>query len=197
MKFSIPKLSVEKFSEKKFFFPIQKIGWRFIGFWPGSDSIASWQIALAVCNALLVLIYAVFQLMFCFANNGDLVILLDALLPCVAHVVSAIKALIIILKRKEIKEILNSLEKSFCLSKEHVNKMSEFFTFNLFRFDEGKHQDSRQILSSFILLCACTVCDYKPDSLFLLVITCSQRYLQAVNRSRTKICVAVQSFVRI
>lgn len=187
MKYSIPKLSVEKFSEKKFFFPIQKLGWRFIGFWPGSASIANWQIALAFYNVFLVLIYAVFQLMFCYSINGDLVILLDALLPCVAHVVSAVKALMIILKRKEIKEILNSLEKSFCLSKNCAITTQKFLTFNPFRLDEGKRQDSRQILSGFLLLCADLVCDYQPDSLFFLVATGNQKYLPTVNGGGTEI----------
>jgi hypothetical protein len=106
-------LSFEKFSEKKFFFPILKFGWRFIGFWPGSDSTTKLQLTVAVLNAIEVLIYCFFQLNFCILNRQKLVVLLDALTPFGTQFVSVIKILIIVRWRKEIKQILDYLKNSF------------------------------------------------------------------------------------
>lgn len=104
---------VERFSQKKFFFRVQKIGWKFIGFWPGSDKFSSFISIHVILNCLEVLIYAAFQLAFCFVNRGNLVVLLDALTPVATQIVSAVKALVILWRRKDIKETLDYLRDSF------------------------------------------------------------------------------------
>lgn len=108
-----PFWDARSFSDKKFFFGVQKIGWTFLGFWPGSDNISACQLVYAVFNAFEVLTSAIFQLNFCFVNRQNLVILLDALTPLTTNITSAIKLLFIVWNRKEIKEILDHLKKSF------------------------------------------------------------------------------------
>lgn len=106
-------LTTERFIERKYFFRVQKIGWKLIGFWPGSDNVSTFQIIISVLNSLEVLIYAVFQLSFCYVNRANLVVLLDAMTPVTTQITSAIKALVIVSQRKQIKEVLDQLKKSF------------------------------------------------------------------------------------
>lgn len=103
----------ERFSDKKYFFRVQKLGWRLIGFWPGSSSIPTIQLVLAVLNGLEVLLYSIFQLTFCYQHRNELVVLLDALTPTVTQITSAMKMLVILWRRHEIKIILDYLQKSF------------------------------------------------------------------------------------
>lgn len=106
-------LDTSRFTDRKYFFRVQKIGWRLIGFWPGSDNISTLQILIAILNSLEVLIYAVFQLTFCYANRANLVVILDAMTPCATQITSAVKILIIVSRRKDIKVVLDHLKRSF------------------------------------------------------------------------------------
>lgn len=101
------------FYDKKYFFRVQKWGWKIIGFWPNSDNVSKLRIALAVANSVEILIYSVFQLMYCYSNLDNLVFLLDALTPVVTQITTAMKVLIIVTRRKDIKFILNYLKQSF------------------------------------------------------------------------------------
>lgn len=105
--------NVERFSDKKFFFRVQKFGWKFIGFWPGSDDVSTFRKVLAVVHVVLVLSYAIFQFYFCYENRANLVVLLDALTPLTTQMTSTIKVLVIFSRRKAIKEILDHLRNSF------------------------------------------------------------------------------------
>lgn len=106
-------LNVERFSDKKFFFPIQKLGWRFIGFWLGSDNITRLQILVAVLNSFEVLIYCVFQFNFCYVNRDKLVVVLDAATPLATQFTTALKILLIVWHRRDLKIILDFLKDSF------------------------------------------------------------------------------------
>lgn len=45
----------EQFNDQRFFFRVQKWGWRIVGFWPGNDHVSKFQIALAVANSIEIL----------------------------------------------------------------------------------------------------------------------------------------------
>lgn len=106
----------KRFNDEKYFFRIQKLGWMFIGFWPGSDNIQAYQVAIAVINLMEVLIYGVFQINFCYVNRENLILLLDAMTPLFAQLFTAIKALIVVWKRDKVKIILDHLKQSFIKS---------------------------------------------------------------------------------
>ncbi|KAJ6644456.1 Odorant receptor 22c, partial [Pseudolycoriella hygida] len=94
-----------------------KTGWKIIGFWPGNHA-SKFQIALAVTNCMEILFYSVFQLMYCYTNLDNLVLLLDALTPVLTQIVSAIKVLIIVKRRNDTKSILDYLKQLFVLDKD-------------------------------------------------------------------------------
>lgn len=103
----------ERFTESKYFFRVQKWGWRFIGFWPGNDIVSTFRLVLATLNGLEVLIYGYFQMNFLLEHSDNLVILLDAMTPWVTQVTSAMKMFIIMWRRHDIQAILGPLKKSF------------------------------------------------------------------------------------
>lgn len=106
--------NIERFCDRKYFFAVQKLGWKLIGFWPGDDHITTFQLSLAVLNSLEVLIYGYFQLVFCYANLDNLVILLDTMTPFLTQITSAVKILVIFWKRHDLKKVLDHLKESFC-----------------------------------------------------------------------------------
>ena len=103
---------LEKFSAKKYFFPIQQFGWRFIGFWPGSDAVTRLQLAVAFFNIFEILFYCIFQLNFCYINRSDLLVVLDAFTPLATQFTTPIKILVIVSRRREVKEVLDYLRES-------------------------------------------------------------------------------------
>lgn len=103
----------ELFSDKKYFFFVQRIVTRMLGYWPGSDSISSWQIAFVICNAMEILGYGIFQINFCLQNIDDLVLLLNGLAPLVTQIVIVNKLAVFVWKRKDIKKVLDYLLDSF------------------------------------------------------------------------------------
>lgn len=107
--------SLEKsvFASEKYFFFIPRKVLRFLGFWPGSDNIRPWQIRFAIYNVLVVLIYAVFQINFCIKHRDSLVLFLNGCTPLVTQLISAIKILLLVSRRREVKKILDHLEDSF------------------------------------------------------------------------------------
>lgn len=105
--------NLENFSARKYFFSIQKLGWKFIGFWPGSDNITKFQLALVFFNVFEVLIYCIFQLNFCYVKRERLVVVLDALTPLATQFTTSIKVLVIVTWRKELKIVLDHLRDSF------------------------------------------------------------------------------------
>lgn len=107
-------LDAERFSERIFFFRVQKIGWKFLGFWPGIDHVSSFQMFHAVLSAFVVFFYGAFQLNDCFVNRNNLFLVLETLTPVVSQLPSATKILIIVLvKRKGIKKVLDQVKESF------------------------------------------------------------------------------------
>jgi hypothetical protein len=107
------KSKLGNFAENEFFFRAQKFGWKIIGFWPGDDVITKIELFAAICKVFEIFVYSLFQLNFCYSNRGNLVALLDALTPCSTEIVSGSKILVIMWKRKEIKNILDQLKESF------------------------------------------------------------------------------------
>lgn len=124
----MPKMDTEQFSEKKFFFRVQKVGWKIVGFWPGSDNVSTFQTVLAVANCIEILIYSVFQLMYCYTNLDNLVFLLDALTPVLTQITTAMKVLIIVKKRDDMRAILDFLKKSFYFGNFHNVKIDDCVT---------------------------------------------------------------------
>ena len=104
---------LEKFSAKKYFFPIQQLGWKFIGFWPGSDAVTKLQLAVAFLNVFEILVYCIFQFNFCYVNRTDLLVVLDAFTPLATQFTTPIKILVIVSRRHELKEVLDHLKNSF------------------------------------------------------------------------------------
>lgn len=106
-----------EFYHKKYFFIVQKLGWKILGFWPSSANISKLRIVLAVANSFEILIYSMFQLMYCYSNLDNLVLLLDALTPVVTQITTAVKVLIIVSRRADLGVILNYLKESFYFGK--------------------------------------------------------------------------------
>lgn len=103
----------EWFSDKKYFFFVQRVVIRMLGYWAGSDNISSWQIAFVIFNALEILGYGIFQINFCLQNIDDLVLLLNGLAPLVTQIVIVNKLAVYVWKRKDIKKVLDHLLDSF------------------------------------------------------------------------------------
>jgi len=101
------------FGDRKFFLLLQRYGIRLLGFWPGSDDVKSWQIALSIVAACEVLLFTIFQLWFCAVNIGDLVEFLRGVTPAITQILTALEILSIVWKRKQIKQILDHLRNAF------------------------------------------------------------------------------------
>nr|QGW45394.1 odorant receptor 21 [Bradysia odoriphaga] len=110
-------LQTERFTAQKYFFRVQKWGWKVVGFWPGMDNIPSLRIGLAIANSIEVLIYSVFQLMYCYESSDNLVFVLDALTPVLTQITTAMKVLIIVARREDLKFVLDYLKQSFYYDK--------------------------------------------------------------------------------
>lgn len=107
--------SLEKsvFASEKYFFFVPRKALRLLGFWPGSDNIRPWQIRFAIYNALVILIYAVFQINFCLKHRNNLVLFLSGCTPLVTQLTAVVKILLLVSRRRDIKKILDHLEDSF------------------------------------------------------------------------------------
>ncbi len=110
-------VDIDRFQEQKYFFRVQKVGWRIVGFWPGNDNISKPRVILAIANSIEILVYSVFQLLYCYDNTDNLVFLLDALTPVVTQITTAVKVLVIVARRKELRSILDYLKQSFYYGK--------------------------------------------------------------------------------
>lgn len=103
----------KQFQNKQFFFRVQKWGWRVVGFWPGLGNVPKPRIVLSVANSIEILVYSVFQLMYCYESADNLTLLLDALTPVLTQITTAIKVLFIVARRDDIKFVLDYLKESF------------------------------------------------------------------------------------
>jgi len=101
------------FEDNKYFMIIQRFVTKFLGFWPGSDDIKWWQIAMFILAPCEVLFYAIFQVWFCVVNVGDAVEFLRGFTPMITQILTAFKALSIVWNRKQFKEILDYLRDAF------------------------------------------------------------------------------------
>jgi hypothetical protein len=119
----MPVFDRSKFKAKKFFFPIQMLGWKILGFWPGSKHISKLQLAFILFNVFEVLIYGTFQLNFCYQNRENLVVVLDAMTPLATQLTTSIKILVIVAWRNELKQVLDSLRE--CFLDGEVNELLE------------------------------------------------------------------------
>lgn len=98
-----------RYANKKYFFLVQRLAFLTgIGFWPGS-SFQAWQITFATFNALEILFYAIFQSNYCINNSGNLVLFLGGLTPLITQAVTAVKILLVLRKRHELKRVLDIL----------------------------------------------------------------------------------------
>lgn len=147
------------FGHKKYFFIIPRTMIKLIGFWPGSEIFRGWQEALAVVNALEMLVFGVFQANFCLKNKDNLVMFLNGFTPLFSQIVTASKILILVWKRHDVKKILNHLSYSF-LNGMKVTIVKRI-KFEIFYFTDN-HQDSIKVnqrmckLSFFITLVPAT-----------------------------------------
>lgn len=107
----------QRFVENRYFFRVQKWGWKIVGFWPGIEKVSSLRIALAVANSIEILVYSVFQLLYCYHSADNLVFVLDALTPVLTQITTAMKVLIIVARRNDLKFILDFLKQSFYYGK--------------------------------------------------------------------------------
>ena len=116
----------ERYMDEKYFFRIQRIFLRFIGFWPSTNYMKNYQIRLAIFNSMIVLVYGVFQLNYCIKSDS-LVDILDALTPASTQIVTGVKVLIVVYRRNEIKIILDYLYEFFVTGKRDLWHKSLMF----------------------------------------------------------------------
>lgn len=107
------KLQNERFEDEKYFFRVQQVGWKIVGFWPGMDNVPTRRIALAIANSIHILVYGCFQMLYCYERLDDLVIFLDALSPVLTQATTAMKVLTLVAMRKDLKWVLDHLKQSF------------------------------------------------------------------------------------
>lgn len=138
----------ETFGSEKFFFYFPKNIFKFVGFWPGSDNIRWWQIAFAIFNALEVLIYGIFQVNFIIENKDNLVMMLNGLTPLVTQVVTSIKILFIVSRRRDIKKILDYLFNSFVNGEIGERRISNLIIIFVHRHAEGLREDQQALLQT-------------------------------------------------
>jgi len=86
---------------------------RGVGFSPGDDNIKKWQMSFAVASVINILFFLVFQFWNCFANINDMAEFLRGFSISVPQVFVAIKLLILIVKRKDFKRIIDFIVKAF------------------------------------------------------------------------------------
>lgn len=126
-------LKDERYMNEEYFFRIQRIFLRFIGFWPSTEYMKKYQIRLAIFNSMIVLIYGIFQLNYCIKSDS-LVDILDALTPASTQVVTGVKVLIVVYRRNEIKIMLDYLYEFFVTGKQgFMTKKSLIFYLNDFQ----------------------------------------------------------------
>lgn len=179
-----PVPDIERFSDKKYFFRVQKWGWKIVGFWPGKDNVSTLQIVLAVANSIEVLIYSVFQLMFCYANKDNLVLLLDAMTPVLTQITTAMKVLIIVWRRDDMRAVLDYLKQSFYfgkLQKHKLNLTITSFTTFIIRSSTWKHQDTHQSFSNFPSIRIHSLRFCKLNEFVLLPFANGERFLSTVD----------------
>jgi len=101
------------FGDRKYFLIVQRWIVQLIGFWPGSDDIRIWQVALAFLSPLESFFVVAFQLAYFFTSNSSFLEYLRMFSQIVVQVMNAFKILFIALRRKELKTILDFLKKGF------------------------------------------------------------------------------------
>ncbi|CAO1405802.1 unnamed protein product [Diamesa serratosioi] len=102
----------ERYMDEKYFFRVQRIFLRCIGFWPSTNYMKNYQIGFAIVNVMVVLVYGVFQLNYCIKSDS-LLDILDALTPASTQIVTGVKVLIVVYRRNEIKIMLDYLYEFF------------------------------------------------------------------------------------
>lgn len=106
-------LDYNRYTSSKYFFFHQKLGWRLMGFWIGSDNISKFQLYFLYFNCMEVLGYGVFQCCYFYAVRRNLVELFAALTPFSTQVPTVIRFLFIVRYRKSIKKVLDYLKNAF------------------------------------------------------------------------------------
>jgi hypothetical protein len=111
----------QAFSEKRSFFRLQKIGWKLLGFWIGSDEVNYLRLALVILNCTEIIGYGVFQCYFVYENRGNFVTFLDGLTPFLTQTPMAMRVLFLLWHRRTFKKMLDFLEGIFdnCTKEEH------------------------------------------------------------------------------
>lgn len=108
----------EIFDSEKFFFIIQRVGMRFIGLWPSDEAAyTSWLIFFAIFNAMEILLNGIFQVNFCFKNMDALVKFLNGSTPLITQILTAVKILILVWRRNDLKKMLDYLRDAFVTGK--------------------------------------------------------------------------------
>lgn len=187
----LSKDTTERFQNPKFFFRVQKWGWRIVGFWPGVSNVSFLGIFLAVVNSIEVLIYSVFQLLYCYSNTNNLVLLLDALTPVLTQITTAIKVLIIVARRDDLKFVLLFLKKSFCEGIFFCVSITIFVArvlfYSHFRSIRRWSENPQKSVNDFICIWTDSLCLCELDQFVFLSDTNCERLLPIGDGHRTKL----------
>lgn len=148
-------LTDDFFENNKYLFIVQRVALSLLGFWPGSEFIHPWQIVFAIVSALEILIYGIFQVNFCINNMGDLVTFLNGVTPLFTQFMVVQKIFVIVWKRRDIKKILDHLQRSFDYGLMQfrlfqVRKTSVYFCRLSKKFEENQRKDVQIVV---LLLC--------------------------------------------
>jgi hypothetical protein len=106
-------------------FKVQMYCLRFIGVWPGPIMTAMkvHHVALATINCLFLGLCSISEIIYGYQHiSDDLQLALDCLAPATAKGVQALKIAVLIIRRNELKELLNVLH-DLCLKGEFLKNV--------------------------------------------------------------------------
>jgi hypothetical protein len=67
------KMAIDKsYSDENYFFKLQKIPLKFVGFWPGDERTKISGVALALFNSMLILLTVGFEFNFVYIHSDNL-----------------------------------------------------------------------------------------------------------------------------
>lgn len=61
-----------KYSDPKYYFKLQKVPSKFIGFWPGDENLTIFKLSLTIFHAVFILVAVAFEFNFAYINADNL-----------------------------------------------------------------------------------------------------------------------------
>ena len=95
------------------YFTIQKIGLRFVGFWPGGVSRhTKFNLIRTVLNILIILLASTFETLHAYETliNNRVGAAIEGFCPTATKIVSAIKLWVLFYQRREVQEIVDTVQ---------------------------------------------------------------------------------------